>query len=113
MGDPDCLKKIVGNLRKWKAGVVVCYQFSGDFNTKCFPLTPMEVRKGYLIAKERIITGISGTFGWDDKSDAEVFVYNGEGKPADASMVTKRTENGNTVYDVRMPGDHLAVIVRK
>ena len=92
---------------------IVCFQYSGEFNTKLFPLTPVEVRKGYLIAKERIITGISGTFGWDDKSDAEFYVYDGKGKPAAATMIRKRVENGKTVYDVRMPGDHLAVIVKK
>ena len=92
---------------------IVCFQYSADFNTKCFPLTPVEVRQGYLVAKERIITGISGTFGWNDKSDAECYVYDGKGNPAASSMIKKRTVNGKTVYDVRMPGDHLAIIVKK
>lgn len=92
---------------------IVCFQYSDEFNTKLFPLTPMEVRKGYLIAKERIITGVSGVFGWDDKSDAELYVYNGKGELVKNTMIKKRSEGGKTVYEVRMPGDHLAVIVRK
>ncbi len=92
---------------------IVCYQYSGEWNALCFPLTPREIRPGYVIADERIITGCSGTFGWHEGSDAEIFVYDGQGKPASAAMVTKRQEDGKFLFDVRIPSDHLAILVRK
>ncbi|OQA82417.1 MAG: hypothetical protein BWY31_03180 [Lentisphaerae bacterium ADurb.Bin242] len=87
--------------------------WSGPWSVQCFPFTPMEIRPGYLIGKERIITRLSGKFGWNDRCDAEVYVYDGNGKQVEKPDVKIKNENGKTVFEVRMPSDHVAIIVRK
>ena len=102
--------------KHFKLGIqygIVCFQYSGKWNEHCFPLTPREIRPGYVIADERIITGCSGTFGWHEGSDAGIFVYDGQGKPASSAMVTKRQADGKFLFDVRIPSDHLVILVRK
>lgn len=102
--------------KHFKLGIqygIVCFQYSDEWNALCFPLTPREIRPGYVIADERIITGCSGTFGWREGSDADIFVYDGQGKPASAAMVTKRRADGKFLFDVRIPSDHLVILVRK
>ena len=86
--------------------------WSGLWSEYCFPFTPLELRAGYIIGKERIITSVSGNFGWNDKSDAEVFIFDGKGKTVE-DMAKKISVNGNYVYEIRMPGDHVAIIVKK
>ena len=86
--------------------------WSGKWSECCFPFTPLELRPGYIIGEERIITSVSGRFGWNDSSDAEVFVFDGAGRPA-GEMSRRIQENGQNAYELRMPGDHVAVIVKK
>ena len=91
----------------------LCFLWSGDWSEHIFPFTPLEVRPGYLICQERIVTRLSGRFGWNDASAAEVFVYDGEGKRTSGSEVTVVQEARTSVFEVRMPTDHVAIIVRK
>jgi len=91
----------------------LCFLWSGDWSEHIFPFTPLEVRPGYLICQERIVTRLSGRFGWNDASVAEVFVYDGEGKRTSSSEVTVVPEAGASVFEVRIPSDHVAIIVRK
>lgn len=100
------------HLRKTLEQGIVCHQYSGEWNDLCFPLTPIEVRPGYIIADERIITNRSGSFGWNDASNADVYVYNAEGQKVEG-MSAKTSINGKNFFDIRMPGDHIAFIIRK
>lgn len=87
--------------------------WGGEWNRHTFPFTPLEINAGYLIGDERIITRLSGRYGWNDASEAEFHVYDGDGKPVSGANVKNVGENGNNVFEIRMPSDHIAVIVRK
>ena len=91
----------------------LCFLWSGDWSEHIFPFTPLEMRPGYLICRERIVTRLSGRFGWNDASAAAFFVYDGEGTRTSGSEVTVVPEGGARVFEVRMPSDHVAIIVRE
>ena len=78
-----------------------------------FPLTPVELRAGMVIAEERIVTNRSGRFGRGDDSSAQVFMFNGEGEPVADPDVKEVHQDGKAFIEVRMPGDHLAILVRQ
>jgi len=42
---------------------------------RIFPITPIEIHKGYIIGKRKIITVISGYFGWGDNTHAKMYIY--------------------------------------
>lgn len=54
---------------------------SPTITQKMFPFTPVEIHSRWLMGKERILTCISGEFGWhDSKQLAGIFVYDKYGK---------------------------------
>jgi len=77
-----------------------------------FPITPIEINKGYIIGEERIITKVSGYFGWGDNSDAEVHYFDSEGREIkkDTEKVKK---DGKTYYKVVLGEYESCAIVRK
>jgi hypothetical protein len=87
--------------------------WAGPWNDHTFPFTPQEIHSGYVIGEERIITKLSGRFGWNDQSEAEFFMYNGQGNIVKSPTIKTVKENGKNVYEVRMPSNYAAVIVRK
>ena len=78
-----------------------------------FPITPVELREGVVLGQERIHTARSGRFGWPDGAAAEVYVVNSEGARAEARMVRELSEKGRRLYEIRMPSDHFAVLVKR
>ena len=92
---------------------LVCFKYGGDWSNRLFPLTPLELRPGYIIAEERIVTKKSGFFGWNKNCKAEVFVYDGKGNLSNKNYVKHLEKSGKTVFEVRMPSDHIAIIVKK
>ncbi|MCX6985157.1 MAG: hypothetical protein NT118_10480, partial [Lentisphaerae bacterium] len=77
-----------------------------------FPFTPIELHKGYVIGKERIITAVSGKFGWGDKSRHEVHVFNDTG--VEVEWKTKTIEKDNAIFtEISLPEYYSAVILRK
>ncbi len=91
-----------------------CFIHSGDWSLHTFPMTPMELHSGYIICKERIITTVSGVFGWNDASDAVCFVYDRKGNSVNADEFVKRTgQGGNIAYEIRIPSGCLVIIVKK
>jgi hypothetical protein len=87
--------------------------WAGPWNDHTFPFTPQEIHSGYVIGKERIITKLSGRFGWNDQSEAEFFMYDGQGNIVKSPTIKTIKENGKNVYEVRMPSNYATVIVRK
>jgi hypothetical protein len=77
-----------------------------------FPATPIELREGYLIARERIVTNRSGLFGWDDASEFTAFVYDREGKATDGKEAQPLRRDGKTYAEVRLPEGYSCAIVR-
>ena len=77
-----------------------------------YPFTPIELRSGILIGKERILTNRSGYFGWGDPSKFEVHVFDRDGFETDKIKVPTVTRDGKTYAEVRFPEGYSAAIVR-
>ena len=56
---------------------------------------------------------MSGRFGFPDGAAAEVYVVNGRGERVNNGVATEVREAGKRLYDLRMPSDHFAILVRK
>ena len=78
-----------------------------------YPITPLELRAGMVLGKERIITNRSGRYGWPDGSAAEVYVFDGDGRRVAQPQVTEFRQENERLTEVRMPTDHFAILIRK
>jgi hypothetical protein len=77
-----------------------------------YPITPMELHEGYIIGRERIVTKISGRFGWGDESRHEVHVFDDTGTELQTFGAPFVREDGKTLTELRLPQDYAAVIIR-
>ena len=73
----------------------------------------MELKPGYMLAKERIVTAKSGIFGWNDNAQHTVYVYDHEGREVKNHSMKTISVNGKTWSEIRLPQDWSAVIVKK
>ncbi len=92
-----------------------------------FPITPMELREGIIIGKERIITNRSGLFGWGDNASLErraaslerraasheVHVFDEQGKEVPDFKTPSVVKDGKTYTELRLAEDWSAAIVRR
>lgn len=78
-----------------------------------FPITPMELHKGYIIGKEKIITKVSGLYGWNDASWLTAHVYDDKGWPVPGFKAPVVKKDGKNFIELRLPEDWSAVIIRK
>jgi hypothetical protein len=83
------------------------------FVSVMFPITPVELRGGMVLGKERIQTAISGNFGWPDGAAADVYVIDGNGNRVVSPQVKDVGKNDRHLYEIRMPSDHFAVLVKR
>jgi hypothetical protein len=56
-----------------------------------FPITPIELHEGFIIGKERIITNRSGLFGWNDKSQHEIHIFDRTGREVELKDIKAPT----------------------
>ncbi len=77
-----------------------------------FPLTPVELHEGYILARERILTNRAGVFGWGDRCGHEVHVFDHTGRETTFAARTF-TEGGATWTELRLPRGYVAAVVRK
>lgn len=77
-----------------------------------YPTTPLELHAGYVIGEERIVSKVSGCFGWNDASKHQVFVFNSQGQRVENHGMKTLSIDGKTFTELRLPGDWSAVIVR-
>ncbi|MBI3921029.1 MAG: hypothetical protein HY318_06370, partial [Armatimonadetes bacterium] len=84
-----------------------------NFTSIMFPITPQQIGPGYVLGKERIHTAVSGRFGFPDGAAAEVYVVNANGERVTSGMVSEVREAGKRFYEIRMPSDHFAIMVRR
>ena len=84
-----------------------------NFFAPMFPFTPVELRDGVVIGEDRICTAVSGRFGFPDGAEAEVYVIGGDGLRVPDPDVAEVAEEGRWLYEIRMPGDQFAIIVRR
>jgi hypothetical protein len=78
-----------------------------------YPITPVEINAGYIIGKERILTKVSGVFGWNDASEHEVHVFDDTGREVEGFNAPQVREDGKTWTELRLAEDWSAAIVRK
>jgi DNA-binding ferritin-like protein (Dps family) len=78
-----------------------------------YPMTPVELHGGYVIGEERIITKVSGLYGWGDASQHEVHVFDDTGREVENFQSPLLTEDGKTWTELRIAEDRSAAIVRK
>jgi len=85
-----------------------------SLSSKMFPFTPIELHGGWLVGKERILTAVSGDFGWrGEKPDVDVFVFDELGREVKGYPYSvKDTEQGR-VFTLELKHDHCAAIVKK
>jgi hypothetical protein len=84
-----------------------------------FPITPVELHKGYVIGTERIITNRSGVFGWNDKSKHEIHLFDDTGHEVDLKDLKVPTvaktyqKDGKSWTEIRIGEGWSAAIIRK
>jgi hypothetical protein len=79
-----------------------------------FPFTPIELHSGWLVGRERILTCVSGEFGWrGEKPDVEVFVYDGLGRHVPGYPYRSEHTSLGRKFTIELAKDHSAAIVRK
>ena len=78
-----------------------------------YPITPLELHQGCVIGQERIITRRSGLFGWGDKSQHEVRVFDEQGREVPEFKAPTVERDGQTFSEIRIGEDWSAVIVRQ
>ncbi|MCX7824874.1 MAG: hypothetical protein N2689_04890, partial [Verrucomicrobiae bacterium] len=78
-----------------------------------YPITPVELREGYIIGRERILTNRSGLFGWGDASKHEVHVYDDTGREVPGFRAPLLMQDGQTFTELRLAEGWSAAIVRK
>ena len=100
-----------GGLYYWYSGRII--PTHNTLTTYMFPITPIELHSGYIIAEERILTKVSGLFGWGDMSEFEAHVFNRVGKETDEIKVKRVVKNGRAYAEARIPEGYSAAIVRK
>ena len=83
-----------------------------SLSSKMFPFTPRELHSGYLIGEERILTALSGDFGWYGENRlAQTFVFDelGQEVPGYPAKVSG-TANGTQIR-LQLKKDYCASLV--
>lgn len=78
-----------------------------------FPMTPIELRAGTVIGRERIVTSRSGRFGWGDAARHEVHVFDPGGREVPAFPSPAVVRDGKTYTELRLPPGHAAAVIRR
>ncbi|MHB8996957.1 MAG: hypothetical protein ACYC63_17065 [Armatimonadota bacterium] len=84
-----------------------------NFTSVMFPITPVQIGPGYVLGKERIHTTVSGCYGFEDGAPADVYVVDAHGARVKEGMVTEVRDGKKCRYELRMPGDHFAILVKR
>lgn len=90
----------------------VAYPWADNPIAKIFPFTYMEMHRGYAIGQERIVTAVSGCFGWGDKSEITCSLFDSEGRPKPNHFKMIQRDNQNFMK-VELQPLEVAVLVRK
>lgn len=76
---------------------------------RMFPFTPVELHRGWLLGKERIITAVPGTFTFGDNEPVRVFWYDAAGKLTDRRG-QERVEGSRRLVRLALEDKEMAVI---
>lgn len=78
-----------------------------------YPITIQELRPGVVLGQQRIITNRSGLFGWPDNAAADVKVFDKMGLPDNATKATEVRRGEKRLYQLRLPADSFAILIRR
>ena len=78
------------------------------FMSKLFPITPIEIHRGWILAQERLITKYTGTYSWGYPVSGTLYRYNSSGGLVDAIQSSIPTAGAV----VTVPSNGLAVFIR-
>ena len=85
-----------------------------SLTSKMFPFTPIELHGGWLVGKERILTAVSGEFGWrGEKPDVDVFVFDELGREIKGYPYSVKDAETGRIFTLELKPDHCAAIVKK
>jgi len=84
----------------------------GTITQHMFPFTPVELHRGWLLGKERIITAVPGTFTFGDKKPVKVYWYDAAGKLTEKTG-EERVENGRRPIGLELAEREMAAIERR
>ncbi len=90
----------------------VPYTFDNNIMQKMFPITPIELHKGYIIGEEKIITTKSGKYGYNDLSIFTVNIYDKNGALKSSKDQTKYNDQGFNYAEIELADDQIAIIER-
>jgi hypothetical protein len=76
-----------------------------------FPFTPVELHRGWLLGKERLLTAVPGTFTLGDTQPARVYWYDAAGKLTD-KQGEQRVAQGRRLIRLALGEGEMAAIVR-
>lgn len=76
--------------------------------TRFFPITPVQLRPGWIVGQERIITAVSGTYGWRPPFSATLYYFNRAG----SQIRTIAKKNKTSKLHVEVPVGGLVVLVK-
>lgn len=75
--------------------------------TKMFPTTIMDIHRGWIRGKERIITCISGEFSWGAPEKAILYSYNNKGKMLFSQFIRSSDEGK---FNIEVPQDGMVIL---
>jgi len=88
-----------------------------QLTSRMYPFTPIELRPGVLIGRERILTARSGTFGWGDRSRARVWMFDADGREANVDDkqcgLRELTVGSERRYELTLPPKWVACLERQ
>ncbi|MHB8995647.1 MAG: hypothetical protein ACYC63_10385 [Armatimonadota bacterium] len=77
-----------------------------------FPFTPVELHRGWLVGKERVLTAVPGTFTLGDAAPVAIYWYDADGKLTE-KQGEQRVEKGKRLVRLALEDKEMAVIERK
>ncbi|MFK5924527.1 MAG: sugar-binding protein [Verrucomicrobiota bacterium] len=77
-----------------------------------FPITYIEMGRGFIIGEERILANRSGYYGWGDMSEFETLVFDEEGRQTLEVEVQRIIKRQKAYAEVRIPEGYSVAIIR-
>ena len=81
------------------------------FMANMFPITPIEIHKGWILAQECLVTARDGSFGWDESVTGTLYGYDASRNLVEMNPVTVPPDSVGGL-SITVPANGLVVLVR-